>query len=126
MLYVDLHFIGFPIQIDSIEVRRYTNEEVYKDSFYLKLFQAGAGSFDGINTKTAHIRQLYLGYIYNFMIPGQNTYQLKNIKLKVYKEEKTNSSSLECNIGSYEIDGKTFDDEKILKFINREDKKLND
>jgi hypothetical protein len=126
MLFVDLEFMGFQKPIDSIEVRRYFKDEKYRDSFYIKLFQCGNAYNNGINTKSAYIKQLPLDFIYNFMIPEQKPYQLKNIKLKVYTEEKKGASFSDCSIGHYEIDGNIFEDERKLIFHNREDKTLLD
>ena len=105
-----VHFRGFNnTEFDSILVRAY-KDTVLIDSF--KIFvDPSKSDWDKENKRRSAtiLRTMKTKYKYQFIVPGQQPYELSNMKMIMWAEWTMTSENYGCVMGSFTLDGKKFE-----------------
>jgi hypothetical protein len=115
-----IEFRGFVNNdFDSIRVKEYKDTTLL-DSF--RVFVPRANSADELlKQRSTNIgRKMNIKYKYLFIVPGQNPYELDNMKMIMWHQNTERSEGWGCVMGDYTIDGKRFEHNANPTFIKRE------
>lgn len=118
----NLHIIlrGFEnSEFDSILIREYKNTALI-DSF--KVFARPAeGPFEKREKESSApvFRTMNINYRYEFIIPGQQPYELKEMKMMIHSAETENSDGYICEMIAFTLDGVKFIDDGNPVLVKR-------
>ncbi|WMJ72962.1 hypothetical protein RCC89_07285 [Cytophagaceae bacterium ABcell3] len=114
-------FMGFDnSEFDTIWVKEYSDTSLL-DTF--SVFVSPSQSHYGKERKvrSASIeRPMNVNYTYHFMLPGQEPYELSNMKMVMWSQFSMMSEGWGCVMGEYTIDGEKFEQSANPTFIKRE------
>lgn len=122
--YLGIELKGFADEdFDSILVKEF-NDNLVLDSFKVAIRKAGTPDEKSNKIRWASINRIFnLKYLYKFIIPGQEPYELTNMKMAVTDEYTMQGEGHGCRLDQFTINGKTSERGVTMTFEKKQ--KLN-
>jgi len=105
---------------DSISIQEFKNNIII-DSFKVAIRKSGTPDEKKNKIRFASIdRTFNLKHLYKFIIPGQEPYELTNMKMVVTDQYTMQGEGHGCHMDEYTIDGKHPEEGRTMTFVKKQ------